>query len=51
MQQRTIQSNIYNTELDPQTKKSNLWLPKERGREGETRHMGLTFIKHYTLSR
>ena len=29
--------SMYKTETDSQTQKTNVWLPKERGREGQIR--------------
>ena len=39
---------IYKTETDSQTQKTDLWLPKGRGRgEGQIRNMGLTGTNDY----
>ena len=40
---------IYKTETDPQTQKTNAWLPKgKRGREGLIRNLQSTPIYRYT---
>ena len=38
---------MYKTETDAQTQKTNLWLPKMRGK-GQIRNTGLKYINYYT---
>ena len=40
--------SIYKTETDSRKQKTNLWLAKGRGNEGQVRSMGLTDINYYT---
>ena len=38
---------IQKTEIDPQTQKTNLWLPKGKAGEGKIRSLGLTYTHYY----
>ena len=38
---------IYKTEIDPQTSKTNLWLPKGKGRGRDQLSLGLTHTPCY----
>ena len=44
---KKIQMYIYKTETDPQTQKTNLWLPNGWGKEWQIRGMELTDMNYY----
>ena len=46
-----IQECIYKMEMNPQTEKTNLWLPKGKKAEGSICNLGLTDTNHYIQDR
>ena len=42
---------IHKMEIDPQTQKKNLWLPKEKECKNKIKSLGLTYTHYYIYNR